>query len=222
MITPSLLQYPKNPNILRVWIIRFRCLEAYNPHNIRSPPTSTNWSQVLLSSSIDWKKSKSNLYYGNDAGRDTTAVTLSWFVYLLGNNPDVADKIYEELHLLEKGVNVNESLPLNEKINQYSSLLSYDVLSKLQYLHAAITETIRLYPAVPQVSQTQLCQGMYGTTLSVQEVPSNLESYCCHTLLSRSELELSWYWYLCDVFRIQKEYWLTIYFQTGQCWKKEG
>ncbi|KAG0613124.1 hypothetical protein M758_6G078900 [Ceratodon purpureus] len=84
------------------------------------------------------------------AGRDTTAVTLSWFVYLLGNNPDVADKIYEELHLLEKGVNVNESLPLNEKINQYSSLLSYDVLSKLQYLHAAITETIRLYPAVPQ------------------------------------------------------------------------
>ncbi|KAG0624873.1 hypothetical protein M758_2G010800 [Ceratodon purpureus] len=84
------------------------------------------------------------------AGRDTTASTLSWFVFLLGNNPGVAEKVYEELHLLEQDVDFNKSLTLNEKIVQYASLLSYDVLLKLQYLHAAITETIRLYPAVPQ------------------------------------------------------------------------
>ena len=86
-----------------------------------------------------------------DEGRDTTASTLSWFVFLLGNNPGVAEKVYEELHLLEQDVDFNKSLTLNEKIVQYASLLSYDVLLKLQYLHAAITETIRLYPAVPQV-----------------------------------------------------------------------
>lgn len=86
-----------------------------------------------------------------DEGRDTTAATLSWFVFLLGKNPGIADKVYEELHLLEQDVNINESLTLNDKIVQYASLLSYDVLLKLQYLHAAITETIRLYPAVPQV-----------------------------------------------------------------------
>jgi hypothetical protein len=86
-----------------------------------------------------------------DTGRDTTAATLSWFVYLLGNNPGVADKVYEELHLLEQDANIDESLTLNERILQYASLLTYDVLLKLQYLHAAITETIRLYPAVPQV-----------------------------------------------------------------------
>lgn len=87
-----------------------------------------------------------------DAGRDTTAATLSWFVFLLANNPHVADKIYEELRSLEGDQIVDkESLKLHDHIVEYTSLLSYDVLLKLQYLHAAITETIRLYPAVPQV-----------------------------------------------------------------------
>jgi len=90
--------------------------------------------------------------FGIDTGRDTTATTLSWFVYLLGNNPEIADKIYEEVVRLEEDEDANyESLPLSEKMKHYSSLLSYDVLSKLQYLHAALTETMRLYPAVPQV-----------------------------------------------------------------------
>ncbi|XP_024401443.1 cytochrome P450 704B1 [Physcomitrium patens] len=84
------------------------------------------------------------------AGRDTTAATLSWFVYLLSIYPHVADKIYDELHALEKDANINASQTLNQKMREYSSILSYDVLTKVQYLHAAITETIRLYPAVPQ------------------------------------------------------------------------
>ncbi|KAI3984810.1 hypothetical protein MKX01_039427 [Papaver californicum] len=62
------------------------------------------------------------------AGRDTTATTLSWFVYMMIVNPHVADKL----------------------LAQFASLLTYDSLSKLSYLHAAITETVRLYPAVPQ------------------------------------------------------------------------
>ncbi|CAK9237866.1 unnamed protein product [Sphagnum troendelagicum] len=36
------------------------------------------------------------------AGRDTTAVTLSWFVYMICSHPDVADKIHEELCAFEK------------------------------------------------------------------------------------------------------------------------
>lgn len=86
------------------------------------------------------------------AGRDTTATTLSWFTYLLTNNPDVADKIYKEVLVLEEHEDDNyRSLPLGEKMKHYASLCTYDVLSKLPYLHAAITETMRLYPAVPQV-----------------------------------------------------------------------
>lgn len=84
------------------------------------------------------------------AGRDTTAVTLSWFVYLLSTHPEVADKVYEELRHLEEETTIDESWTLNQRIIQQASLLTYDALSKLNYLHAAITETVRLYPAVPQ------------------------------------------------------------------------
>ncbi|CAF1806540.1 unnamed protein product [Brassica oleracea var. botrytis] len=46
------------------------------------------------------------------AGKDTTAASLSWFLYMLCKNPLVQEKI-------------------------------------MQYLHAALSETLRLYPAVP-------------------------------------------------------------------------
>ncbi|GJN08961.1 hypothetical protein PR202_ga26923 [Eleusine coracana subsp. coracana] len=36
------------------------------------------------------------------------------------------------------------------RVAQFASLLSYDSLGKLVYLHACVTETLRLYPAVPQ------------------------------------------------------------------------
>lgn len=96
------------------------------------------------------------LFFPFLVGRDTTAATLSWFVYLLSLHPEVADKICEELHLIVEDKTSPEAPSLNEEIMQFALLLSYDVVAKLPYLHAAITETIRLYPAVPQVLKTGL------------------------------------------------------------------
>lgn len=36
------------------------------------------------------------------AGRDTTAVSLSWFYYMLCCHPEVTEKIREEISVLEK------------------------------------------------------------------------------------------------------------------------
>lgn len=88
------------------------------------------------------------------SGRDTTAATLSWFVYLLSLHPEVAEKVFEELHLIVEEDNktlCGANSTRNGEMIQFASLLTYDVISRLHYLHAAITETIRLYPAVPQV-----------------------------------------------------------------------
>lgn len=78
------------------------------------------------------------------AGKDTTATTLAWFIYLLCKHPSVQEKIaqeVEEVTGMKKIANFSE----------FASSLSEDVLEKMQYLHAAITETLRIYPAVPVV-----------------------------------------------------------------------
>ncbi|KAF3534391.1 hypothetical protein DY000_02036198 [Brassica cretica] len=66
----------------------------------------------------------------NLAGRDTTASALSWFFWLLSENPRVVTKIRQEII-----TNI--------------SLHGQDNLDKLVYLQAALYESMRLYPPVP-------------------------------------------------------------------------
>ncbi|KAM7269211.1 hypothetical protein ACFE04_024708 [Oxalis oulophora] len=95
------------------------------------------------------------------AGRDTTATTLSWAIYMIMTHKDVAEKLYLELKSLEEDRAKEENVSLlqfdtedsesfNRRATQFAGLLNYDSLVKCYYLHAVITETLRLYPAVPQ------------------------------------------------------------------------
>nr|XP_043629605.1 alkane hydroxylase MAH1-like [Erigeron canadensis] len=68
------------------------------------------------------------------AGRDTTSTGLSWFFYLLTQNPSVEKKIQEEIKKV-LAARSWKSLGLKE-------------LGGLVYLHGAICEALRLYPPV--------------------------------------------------------------------------
>lgn len=78
------------------------------------------------------------------AGRDTTAATLSWFLYMLCKHPHVQEKIVHE---------VREATKLKNTCNfdEIADSLTEEALQEMHYLHAALTETLRLYPAVPVV-----------------------------------------------------------------------
>ncbi|KAK1420927.1 hypothetical protein QVD17_22898 [Tagetes erecta] len=69
------------------------------------------------------------------AGRDTTSSALTWFFWLLNSHPQVEQKILDEL----KGIRVKSG----------SDRFSFDDLRQMQYLHAALSEGLRLYPPVP-------------------------------------------------------------------------
>lgn len=73
------------------------------------------------------------------AGKDTTANTLSWFFYMLCKNPLVQERIAQEVRELIKGNNVDD----------FVEYITDEVLEKMHYLHAALTETLRLYPVIP-------------------------------------------------------------------------
>lgn len=80
------------------------------------------------------------------AGKDTSANTLSWFLYMLCKNPLVQEKVVQEV----RDVAGNNQ----EKENNFEDFVSgitENILEKMHYLHAVLTETLRLYPVVPVV-----------------------------------------------------------------------
>ncbi|KZT61472.1 cytochrome P450 [Calocera cornea HHB12733] len=72
------------------------------------------------------------------AGHESTAVTLSWTLLKLGENPEMQNKLREELAL------VPEDTP------------SMDILNELPYLDMVIKESLRLCPPVPYTTRTAL------------------------------------------------------------------
>ncbi|TXG74368.1 hypothetical protein EZV62_002947 [Acer yangbiense] len=78
------------------------------------------------------------------AGRDTSSVALSWFFWLVMNHPDVERKIITEISTVLKETRGSD---VQKWIDEP---LVFDEADKLMYLKAALAETLRLYPSVPQ------------------------------------------------------------------------
>ncbi|XP_019183016.1 PREDICTED: alkane hydroxylase MAH1-like [Ipomoea nil] len=73
------------------------------------------------------------------AGRDTTSSALTWFIWLVSTHPEVEKNIRDELLT---AVNSGED-------PKKFRLFKAEELKNLVYLHAALCESLRLYPPVP-------------------------------------------------------------------------
>lgn len=146
------------------------------------------------------------------AGRDTSAVTLTWFFYMMSCHPEVADKVFEEVCSIEQPNSGAQGRILHQYVafwttsadcfnthcgffhcqflaclkfltflemklsndtsmqklilmkrddfvdsveeaqfEAFANLLTFETLGKMAYLQAALSETLRLFPAVPLV-----------------------------------------------------------------------
>ncbi|KAI3519537.1 hypothetical protein L1887_08737 [Cichorium endivia] len=76
------------------------------------------------------------------AGKDTSANTLTWFFYILCKHPWIQEKVVDEV---KRATGADD----HTSIDEFSLKLTELALDKMHYLHAALSETLRLYPAVP-------------------------------------------------------------------------
>uniref|UniRef100_A0A915Q2G8 Cytochrome P450 n=1 Tax=Setaria digitata TaxID=48799 RepID=A0A915Q2G8_9BILA len=72
----------------------------------------------------------------SSAGFDTTANTLTYLTYLLANNPEIQDKLCQEILTLDE--------------------ITFDNIQNLDYLNCAIMETLRLFPHA-SLLQSRVC-----------------------------------------------------------------
>lgn len=79
------------------------------------------------------------------AGKDTTGAALSWFFYMLCKHPLVQEKIVQEIR------DVTSSNEKTTDVDEFVQTITEEALNGMQYLHAALSETLRLYPPVPVV-----------------------------------------------------------------------
>ncbi|KAJ4872650.1 hypothetical protein Rs2_45675 [Raphanus sativus] len=86
------------------------------------------------------------------AGKDTAAASLSWFLYMLCKNPLVQERIVQEIR------DVTSSHERTTDVNGFAQSISEEALNQMQYLHAALSETLRLYPIVP-LGGPRICLG---------------------------------------------------------------
>ncbi|KAK4436344.1 cytochrome [Sesamum alatum] len=76
------------------------------------------------------------------AGKDTSANTLAWFFYMLCKHPRIQEKVAIEVKLAAE---VKDQI----SVDKFVVKLTKAALDRMQYLHATLTETLRLYPPVP-------------------------------------------------------------------------
>src|SRR6187549_1217827 len=90
------------------------------------------------------------------AGSETTATLLTGITYLLCANPDVLEKLNQE---------VRSTFKSEDEINIMT-------VSKMPYLLACLDEAMRMYPPAPDVMPREVPRG--GTTITNIFVPENV------------------------------------------------
>ncbi|KAM7275257.1 hypothetical protein ACFE04_017123 [Oxalis oulophora] len=126
---------------------------AARKEEVQSLQKTGNLNDDLISRFIKKKESYSDSFLQHVAlnfilaGRDTSSVALSWFFWLVTQNPSVEERIINEI------CTVLISTRGKDPSNWLNQPLGFEEVDQLIYLKAALSETLRLYPSVPEDSK---------------------------------------------------------------------
>lgn len=138
----SLMKYREENGIVRQDILNL-LMEAKNGNLINSKEIkdekiidgfATVQESKIEASNINWSDQEIEaqaftFFFG---GFDTVSTTMGFLAYELMANPDVQDKLYEEIHEVE------------EKLD--GKLISYEQIQGMKYLDQCVSETLRKWP----------------------------------------------------------------------------
>ncbi|KAK1575654.1 hypothetical protein Q3G72_007309 [Acer saccharum] len=115
---------------------------SHDNHDIQMKKSEDVLSRFLEAKQTDTKYLRDMIINLVMAGKDTTSAALSFFFYMMCKHPDIQEKIAKEVI---KATEVNQ----NSSFDELAANINENTLDKMQYLHAALTETLRLYPPLP-------------------------------------------------------------------------
>ncbi|XP_006662533.1 cytochrome P450 704C1-like [Oryza brachyantha] len=97
------------------------------------------------SGTVDYKYLRDIILNIVVAGKDSTAGSLAWFLYMACKHPEVQEKIFNEV----MDATTTSAGDTAASVDEFLQGLTDQALNRMHYLHAALTETLRLYPSVP-------------------------------------------------------------------------
>ncbi|POM67733.1 Hypothetical protein PHPALM_16209 [Phytophthora palmivora] len=117
-------------------------MESLKSTDTKDHPAFKNIMTILLHNkkSITPTEVRDIVLTGLEAGRNTTAATLSWLFHWLSLNPRVEKKLREEIIAKLPGFRESDSY-----------VPSYEALQNLPYMEATVLEVFRLSPSVPVI-----------------------------------------------------------------------
>lgn len=99
------------------------------------------------------------------AGYETTSSLLFWASYALMSNPEIQDKLYDQV----------------KRAKEESGNLDYETLSSIKYLDAFIDETLRMYPPVTIIMRLCIEDHILPNGLKVEKgTPISIPVYGIH------------------------------------------
>ncbi|XP_056174559.1 cytochrome P450 704C1-like isoform X2 [Syzygium oleosum] len=125
-------------------LIRRKIKQMHNPTDDPSMKKEDILSRFLQVTDTDLTYLRDIILNFIIAGKDTTAATLSWFIYMLCKYPMIQEKVAQEVKQMSNVKEISD-------FASFAASMGEEALEKMHYLHATITETVRLYPAVPVV-----------------------------------------------------------------------